>query len=155
MDINRLLELHDLAKQDSRKHDRKRFMFPELSRDKGRHFTGIVGARGTGKAVLLRQYALEHNDAFYLSPDTLDPEDDAWGLIRKLNQHYRFQTFLLDEVHFLPNSTALLKQLYDFADLRVLFSSSRSEIPGVHTRHLPPTLDLEQIADSVDRRSSG
>lgn len=126
MSIHRLLELHDLAKQDGRKYERRRFLFRELLRDRGRHFTGIVGARGTGKTVLLRQYALEQNDAFYLSADTLDPGDDAWDLIRKLNLHYGFRTFLLDEVHFLPNSTALLKQLYDFTDLRILFSSSVS-----------------------------
>ena len=87
MSINRLLELHDLAKQESRKYDRKRFLFPQLMRDTGKHFTGMAGARGTGKTVLLRQYALEHDDAFYLSADTLDQDDDAWGLIRKLNQH--------------------------------------------------------------------
>ncbi len=124
MSINRLLELHDLAKQESRKYDRKRFLFPQLTRDTGKHFTGIVGARGTGKTVLLRQHALEHDDAFYLSADTLDQDDDAWELIRKLNQHYKFRTFLLDEVHFLPDTTALLKRLYDFIDVRILFSSS-------------------------------
>ena len=84
MSINRLLELHDLAKQVTRKYERKRFLFPQLMRDTGKHFTGIVGARGTGKTVLLRQYALEHDDAFYLSADTLDRDDDAWGLIQKL-----------------------------------------------------------------------
>jgi len=46
-------------------------------RDTGKHLTEIVGARGTGKTVLLRQYALEHDDAFYLSADTLDQGDDA------------------------------------------------------------------------------
>ena len=56
--------------------------------------------------------------------DTLEPNDDAWELIRKLNKHYKFRTFLLDEVHFLPDPTALLKRLYDFLDVRVLFSSS-------------------------------
>jgi len=124
MTINRLLELHDLAKQESRKYGRKRFLFPKLARDRGRHFIGIVGARGTGKTVLFRQFALEHSDAFYLSADTLDRGDDAWDLIRKLNQQYGFQTFLLDEVHFLPDPTALLKRLYDFVDVRILFSSS-------------------------------
>ena len=124
MTINRLLELHDLAKQEGRKYRRKRFLFPKLARDRGRHFIGIVGARGTGKTVLLRQFALEHNDAFYLSADTLDRGDDAWDLIRKLNQQYGFQTFLLDEVHFLPDPTALLKRLYDFVNVRILFSSS-------------------------------
>jgi predicted AAA+ superfamily ATPase len=124
MTINRLLELHDLAKQESRKYDHKRFLFPQLLGDKGKHFIGIVGARGTGKTVLLRQYALENNDAFYISADTLDHDDDTWDLLRKLNQQYGFRTFLLDEVHFLPNPTALLKRLYDFVDVRILFSSS-------------------------------
>jgi predicted AAA+ superfamily ATPase len=124
MGITQLLELHDLAKKECGKYHRKRFLYPELSRDTGKHFIGIVGARGTGKTVLLRQYALEHNDAFYISADTFNTDDDPWELIRALNQHYGFHTFLLDEVHFLSNSTALLKQLYDFTDIRILFTSS-------------------------------
>ena len=98
MGINRLLELHDLAKEECGKYHRKRFLYPELSREIGRHFIGIVGARGTGKTVLLRQYALEHNDAIYLSADTFDRNDDPWVLIRTLNKQYGFRTFLLDEV---------------------------------------------------------
>ncbi len=122
--INRLLEFHDLAKHEGRKYRYKRFLFSRLVSDQGRHFIGIVGARGTGKTVLLRQYALEHENAFYLSADSLDHDDNAWEVIRSLNQHYGFQTFLLDEIHFLPDHTALLKRLYDFVDIRVLFSSS-------------------------------
>jgi uncharacterized protein len=124
LSLNRLVDLHELAKQESHKFEHTRFLFPRLVSDRGRHFTGIVGARGTGKTVLLRQYAIAHDDAFYLSADTLDRNDAPWELIRKLNQHYGFRTFLLDEIHFLENPTALLKQLYDFVDIRVLFSSS-------------------------------
>ncbi len=124
MNMNRILELHDLAKQESRRYSRKRFLFSQLVEDQGRHFTGIVGARGVGKTVLLRQHAIEHDDVFYLSADTLDPEDDAWDLILMLNRHYGFQTFVLDEIHFLPAWAALLKKLYDFTDIRILFSSS-------------------------------
>ena len=47
MTINRLLELHELAKQESRKYVRRRLLFPQLVRGQGRHFIGIVGARGT------------------------------------------------------------------------------------------------------------
>ncbi|MEJ2025503.1 MAG: AAA family ATPase, partial [Deltaproteobacteria bacterium] len=54
----------------------------------------------------------------------LERDDDAWELIRKLNRHYAFRTFLLDEIHFLTDPTALLKQLYDFVDVRIVFSSS-------------------------------
>ena len=124
MAIERLLELHELAKREGRRYARKRCLYDQLARSQGRHHIGIVGARGTGKTVLLRQYALEHEDVFYLSADTLEPDDDPWDLIRKLNRQYGFTTFLLDEVHFLPDATGLLKRLYDFLDVRILFSSS-------------------------------
>ena len=42
--------------------------------------------------------ALEHKDAFYLSADTLDPDDDVWRLLNTLHEHYGFTTFLIDEV---------------------------------------------------------
>lgn len=124
MSIQRLLELHDLAKEAGRRYACKRHLWTQLEGEEGRHFIGIVGARGTGKTVLLRQYALEHEDAFYLSADTLEEDDDLWELMRKLSAHYGFCTFLLDEVHVLPEPTALLKRVYDFLDIRILFSSS-------------------------------
>jgi predicted AAA+ superfamily ATPase len=124
MSIARILELHDLAKQACRSYLHKRFLYEELENARGRHFTGIVGPRGSGKTVLLRQYALEHADACYLSADTLEPDDDLWNMVGKLNEHYGFHRFLIDEVHFLPDATALLKRLYDFRDIEVLFSSS-------------------------------
>jgi predicted AAA+ superfamily ATPase len=65
-----------------------------------------------------------HEGACYISADTLQPEDDLWDDIRKLQQHYGFHTFLIDEAHFLPDAPGLLKRLYDFLDVRVLFSSS-------------------------------
>ena len=120
----RLLELHDLAKAECRRYARKRFLYEQMAVDAGRHFTGIVGPRGAGKTVLLRQYALAHEDACYISADTLEPEDDLWDDIRKLQEHYGFHTFLIDEAHFLPDAPGLLKRLYDFLDVRVLFSSS-------------------------------
>ena len=124
MSVARLLELHDLAKAECRRYGRKRFLYEQMAVDAGRHFTGIVGPRGAGKTVLLRQYALAHTDACYISADTLEPENDLWDDIRKLQEHYGFHTFLIDEAHFLPDAPGLLKRLYDFLDIRVLFSSS-------------------------------
>lgn len=122
--IARILELHELAKKQCQRHLHKRFIYEKLERHEGRHFTGIVGPRGAGKTVLLRQYALAHPDACYLSADTLAPEDDLWEILGKLAEHYGFRTFLIDEVHFLDDATAFLKRLYDFRDVHVLFSSS-------------------------------
>ncbi|NQT93500.1 MAG: ATP-binding protein [Lentisphaerae bacterium] len=124
MSIARILELHELAREEAGNYPRRRFMYDRMDHDQGRHFTGVVGPRGVGKTVLLRQYALVHEDACYLSADTLELADDLWDIVRKLNEHYGFRTFLIDEVHFLPEASALLKRLYDFLDIQVLFSSS-------------------------------
>jgi len=124
MSISRILELHDLAKERCRGYSRRRHLHEQLETWEGRHFTGIVGPRGAGKTVLLRQYALTHEEACYISADTLDPEADLWEDIRKLTEHYGFRTILLDEAHFLPDLKGLLKRLYDFLDVRVLFTSS-------------------------------
>ena len=124
MGIREALELHELAREEARRFPRRRHLAARVESDEGRHFVGIVGARGSGKTVLLRQVALDRDDAFYLSADTLSSDDDAWELIRALSTHYGFRTFLLDEVHFLADPSALLKRVYDFLDVRILFSSS-------------------------------
>ena len=124
MDTSRILELHDLAKEGARKYPRRRFLYDELADLEGRHYIGIVGPRGAGKSVLLRQYALAHANACYISADSLEPDDNLWEGIRKLKEHYGFSTFLIDEAHFLSDTSGLLKRCYDFLDIRVLFSSS-------------------------------
>ncbi|MFO7870373.1 MAG: AAA family ATPase [Kiritimatiellia bacterium] len=124
MQVEKLIELHELARKEAVNYPLRRFLYSDISQMEGRHFTGIVGPRGSGKTVMLRQYALEHQDAFYLAADTLEAGDDAWDIIQTLQEHYSYRTFLLDEIHFLPDAASLLKRLYDFRKLRVLFSSS-------------------------------
>lgn len=124
MSIARVMELHELAKTQSGGYPHRRFIYEKLERQEGRHFTGIVGPRGVGKTVLLRQYALSHQDACYISADAIAPDDDLWDTIGKLVEHYGFRTFLIDEVHFLDDASGLLKRLYDFRDIQVIFSSS-------------------------------
>jgi uncharacterized protein len=124
MSISRLMELHELAKREAEKYPKRRFLWAQVECAEGRHFTGIVGPRGAGKTVLLRQYALAHDDAFYVSADTFEADDDPWDIIRALNEHYGFRRFLIDEAHFLADTAGLLKRLYDFLEIQVLFSSS-------------------------------
>jgi predicted AAA+ superfamily ATPase len=124
MNLNRLIELHDLAKAEGRGLPRKRDLFPRLTQEPGRHFIGILGPRGAGKTILLKQFAAEHADAFYASADTLEAGTDLFEVIRNLSEKLAFKTFLLDEIHFLKDPTALLKQVYDFLKVRVIFTSS-------------------------------
>ncbi len=124
MGINSILDLHSRAKTAGRKYSRSRELFNQLQGEKGKHFIGIVGPRGAGKTILLQQYALKHENAFYLSADTLEPGDDLWELVSALVEHYNAKTILIDEIHFLPDANGLLKKIYDFLDVRVIFSSS-------------------------------
>ncbi len=58
MDISELLELNERAKEDGKKFPRTRNLFNQIRSELGKHFVGIVGPRGVGKTVLLKQVAL-------------------------------------------------------------------------------------------------
>lgn len=124
MDLNELLELNERAKTDGKRYPRQRDLYHQLHREEGRHFIGIAGPRGAGKTILLRQFASEDEEAFYLSADVLEPGTDLVATLKMLNERYGYRTFLIDEIHFLSNYPALLKQLFDFFDPKVIFTSS-------------------------------
>ncbi|OGW80584.1 MAG: hypothetical protein A3C47_01010 [Omnitrophica bacterium RIFCSPHIGHO2_02_FULL_51_18] len=123
MNIDQLLELDRLAKDDAKKYVKKRGIYEDISLDTGAHFTGIVGPRGAGKTIVLKQLALAHErSAFYVSLDTMD--GDLFDFIRALHETMQIQLFLLDEVHVYPRFEADLKKLYDVLDIKVIFTSS-------------------------------
>ncbi len=123
MDIAELLELNDLAGEQGRRYPKKRFLFDRLHTETGKHFIGIVGPRGAGKSVILKQLLCEHDGAFYLSLDTLG-ERDLFAVVKHLAARYGAALFLLDEVHFHDRINEDLKKIYDFLDVRVVFTSS-------------------------------
>lgn len=123
--LGHLLELHDLAMREGRQISAHRPLFELLRQEQGRHLTGIVGPRGAGKTVLLKQIAALDKDAFYLSVDTLEDSADLFEAVRELSARYRFRRFLLDEIHFLKGAMGDLKKIHDFLpDLRVTFTGS-------------------------------
>ena len=122
MNIDQLLEFDRLARDEVKKYEKKRGIYEDISRDAGAHFTGIVGPRGAGKTIVLKQLAAAHEKSFYLSLDTLD--GDLFDLIKTLNETMQIRFFLLDEVHVYPRFEADLKKLYDVLDIRVVFTSS-------------------------------
>lgn len=125
-DYARLLDLHGLASVEGSKLISRRELFSTVATEQGKHLIGIVGPRGAGKTVLLRQMAAANVEAFYLSTDTLEPGADLFQVVKDLAERYAYRTFLLDEVHFLPDAAGALKQIHDFLPVRVVFTSSVS-----------------------------
>ena len=122
IDLAPFIELDRLAREDGKKYPQKRFLYEDISRQQGRHFIGIAGPRGAGKTILLKQIALSRPDAFYLSLDTF--EDDLFETVKAIKENLKAKTFLLDEVHTRRGFEAELKKIYDFLDVRVIFTSS-------------------------------
>ena len=86
---------------------------------------GILGQRGVGKTTLLRHiaekidYTIEKK--LYISAD---------NVTRKLSDiaiefsAYGGKLLLIDEIHKAPNFSQELKTIYDFVDIKVIFSGS-------------------------------
>ena len=124
MNYSRLMELNSLAIGEGKRLSGRRELFSKIQSEAGKHLIGVIGPRGAGKTVLLRQLAAATDEAFYLSTDTLDAGADLFGIVRELSERYAYRTFLLDEAHFLPDIAGVLKQIHDFLPVRVVFTSS-------------------------------
>lgn len=125
MNISDIIELNTLSLENAKEFTKKRFIFDQISKDienKGKHFTGIVGGRGCGKTILLKQLNALYDKSFYISLDTL--EGDLFEVFQKLHQDLNIKTFFLDEVHFYPEFEGALKKIYDFLNVKVIFTSS-------------------------------
>ena len=122
MDINQLLELDRLARNDGAKYEKKREIYEDISKDAGAHFIGIVGPRGAGKTIILKQLALANEKSFYVSLDAM--EGNLFDLVKTLHETMQIKIFLLDEVHVYPRFEADIKKIYDVFDIRVIFTSS-------------------------------
>lgn len=122
-DMKRFFELDELARREGARYVQRRAAYDDIVRARGRAFIGIVGPRGVGKTVLLRQFALNEERSFYLSLDALG-DADLFETAKTLAGRYGIKLILLDEVHFLKGYEAALKKIFDFLSLRVIFTSS-------------------------------
>lgn len=123
VDINKSIELNLIAKEDGRRYTKKRLLYDKLITQTGRHFTGIVGPRGAGKTVLLKQIASQVDDSFYLSVDTIE-DQNLFDIAKILTDKYKVKYLLLDEIHFWKNFEGDLKKIYDFLNPKIIFTSS-------------------------------
>jgi len=122
MDISQLLEFDRLARDEGRKYEKKREIYEDISKDAGAHFIGIVGPRGAGKTIILKQLAWANEKSFYVSLDTMD--GDLFNFVKTLHETMQIKLFLLDEVHVYPRFEADIKKIYDVLGIRVIFTSS-------------------------------
>lgn len=124
--LNNLFELSNNKLQNNtvKYH---RFLYDKLLATESK-FSGIYGSRGVGKTTLLLQVAqtLKYNsdEILYISCD--HPHLAGVSLFELVQEfvNYGGKCILVDEVHEATNFEQELKSIYDFLDVKVLFSGS-------------------------------
>jgi predicted AAA+ superfamily ATPase len=86
---------------------------------------GVLGQRGVGKTTLIRQlaneYNLSHSKMLYITADNIT---DTLSNIAKEFSAYGGKLLIIDEIHKANNFASELKTIYDFIDIKVIFSGS-------------------------------
>ncbi len=123
-DISEYLDLNEIAGRDGKHYKDFRALYYQIRDQTGKHLAGIVGPRGVGKTILLKQLCRSEKDSFYLSVDTMSAGDDLFQMATILHDQYKIKTLLLDEIHFKKGFQKDLKKIYDFLKIRVIFTSS-------------------------------
>jgi len=100
----------------------KRYLFSQI--DFQSKLIGILGQRGVGKTTLIRQiaqnYDLEISKMLYISADNIKKS------LSEIAIEFSFggKLLIIDEIHKAPNFALELKTIYDFVDIKVIFSGS-------------------------------
>ncbi len=119
-----LLEFSEKAREEGKAYLKKRFIYklvaPLL---KQRVFIGLIGPRGVGKSVILKQLLNELDSAFYLSLDSTVLSTSLYSLVQELESK-GLKYLLLDELQFYPLFQQELKKIHDFLAIKVIFTGS-------------------------------
>ncbi len=104
----------------------KRYFFDIV--DFEERLIGIVGARGIGKTTFLLQYLetidVEDAQKLYFSVDSVAGEDITLFDIAEEFSNIGGKVLVIDEIHKYKNFEIELKEIYDFLDIKVVFSGS-------------------------------
>jgi predicted AAA+ superfamily ATPase len=105
----------------------KRYIYTDLIHTTSK-LTAIYGSRGVGKTTLLMQMIKEHplssDKKLYLSCDHIYMQDISLFEIAEEFSKRGGELICIDEVHEAVNFEQELKQIYDFLDIQVYFTSS-------------------------------
>lgn len=105
----------------------KRFLFDKIKNSTDK-IIGIYGSRGVGKTTLMLQVLKElefrASETIYISCD--HPLFSELSLFEFVNYFYNFggKCVIIDEVHEANNFEQELKSIYDFLDIKIIFSGS-------------------------------
>jgi len=143
MEFNKLIELDRLAKEGVKEYKRHRKLFNELSVDKGRHFTGIIGARGVGKTIILKQLSLKFPNSFYISMESFD--GNMFNVLKELKEKLKIDTFFLDEVHSYNDFDKEIQSVYELLNLKVFFTSSTALSMAKYKNDMSRRLILKEL----------
>ena len=146
MEYSKILELHKLALRQIEPYTKKRLVFrkivSELQHQK--RILAIVGPRGAGKTVLLRQLAAQIQQAIYISLDSIE-NFDLFENIKTLAQVYKYSLFLFDEIHYVKNYERELKKIYDFLNVQIICTSSSALSIHQSTHDLSRRIKIEEM----------
>ncbi|WP_198304584.1 ATP-binding protein [Arcobacter vandammei] len=122
MNLDKLFELSNLFfSLPTPKH--KRYLFEKI--DKNSKHIAILGQRGVGKTTLLRQIANEYNylqtQILYISADSV--ADSLFELAKEFSL-FGGKLLIIDEIHKASNFAQEIKMIYDFLDIKLIFSGS-------------------------------
>jgi len=100
--------------------------------DFNERLVGLIGARGIGKTTFLLQYLkslkIEDEKKLYFSVDSIVTSNMKLFEIAETFYNIGGKVLVIDEIHKYHNFEIELKEIYDFLDLKVIFSGSSAII---------------------------
>jgi len=112
--------------QKLQRHNYKRYFHNVV--DFNDKMVGILGSRGVGKTTFILQYLdeleLSRHKKLYFSADSIILSNHSLYEIAEEFSRVGGEVLAIDEIHKYKNFEHELKEIYDFLDLKIIFSGS-------------------------------
>jgi len=120
------IELNERARKEGTDYPKKRMPYFEVERFlEDRIAIALVGPRGTGKTIILKQLLAKHKNSFFIALDADPVVPDLFETAKELSEK-GIKLLFLDEVHTQPRFDRVLKKISDFLPIKTVFTSSSS-----------------------------